>query len=66
MRQHIQSQRGTQRLAMGELALQFVRGGVAVGLVGRVQAIAETAVQRFVEGDGDVARARLFLSLIHI
>ena len=52
-----QPERGAQRLAVDELAPQFLRRRIAVGLVGRVQAIAVAAVQRLVEGDGDVLRA---------
>ncbi|KAG0921371.1 hypothetical protein G6F32_015134 [Rhizopus arrhizus] len=57
MGQHHQAQRGAQCLAVHELALECFRRRVAVGLVGRVQAVAEAAVERFVEGDGDVPRA---------
>ena len=35
---------------------QLRRGRVAVGFVGGIQGIAKTAVQRFIEGDGDVLR----------
>ncbi|MNV17712.1 hypothetical protein D3C71_1085080 [compost metagenome] len=52
--QHRQAERHAQRLAVCELAAQRIRGRVAVGLVGRIQAMPETAVQRLVEGDGDM------------
>ena len=55
--QGLQPQRLAQALAPGELAAQLRRRGVAVGLVGRVQRVAEAGVQRLVEGDGDVPRA---------
>ena len=55
--QCLQPQRLAQALAPGELAAQLRRRGVAVGLVGRVQRVAEAGVQRLVEGDGDVPRA---------
>lgn len=58
--QYAQAQRRAQRLAVRELAAQRFRRRFAVGLVGRVQLVAEAAVQRLVEGDGDVRRALAF------
>ena len=58
--QHRQAERGAQRLAVGELALEFLRGRLAVGLVVRVEAMTEAAVQGLVEGDGDVVWALAF------
>lgn len=52
--QHAQPQCRAQRLAMRELAPQRVRCRGAIALVSGVQGVAKTAVQRFVEGDGDV------------
>src|SRR3546814_3861727 len=60
MRRRHQSERVAQRAAVGELALELRRRRVAVGLVGRVQRVAEAAVERFVEGDDDVFRAFAF------
>ncbi len=57
MCQHGEAEGEAQCLAMRELALEFVRRGVAVGLVGRIQRVAEAGIQCFVEGDGDVLRA---------
>ena len=51
------AQRRAQRLAVYELALERFRCWLAVGLVGRIQPVAETTVKRFIEGDGDVPRA---------
>ncbi len=48
----------TQRLAVRELAPQLLRRGFAVGLVRRIQRIAEARVQRLVERDRDMLRAR--------
>ena len=56
VREHRQPEGHAQCLAIGELPFQVLRRGIAVGLVGRIQRIAETGIQRFVEGDGDVPR----------
>ena len=55
-----QSQRGAQGLAVRELALELIRRRLAVGLVVRVEAVTEAAVQGLVEGDGDMAGALAF------
>src|SRR3546814_3639837 len=51
MRRRHQPERVAQRAAVGELALELRRRRVAVGLVGRVQRVAEAAVESFVDGD---------------
>ena len=51
MRQRGQTQRAAQALAPGKLAAQFRWRRIAVGLVGRVQGVAEAGIQRLVEGD---------------
>ena len=63
MRQHAQPQRRAQCLAVGELPAQCVRRGIAVGLVGRIQPVAEAAIQRLVERDRDVRGTLLLQQL---
>ena len=60
MREHHQPEREAQGLAVRELAAQFFRRGVAVGLVGGIERIAEARVQRLVERHRDVPRALAF------
>jgi hypothetical protein len=58
--QHAQAERRAERLAVHELALELFRRRVAIGLVGRVQRVAEAGVQGFVECDRDVSGAFAF------
>ena len=55
--QHRQAHHATQGLAVRELATQLVRRGRAIGLVRRIEPVAEAAVERLVERDGDVPRS---------
>ena len=52
--QHRQAERAAQRLAVPELAVQLLGRGLAVGLVGRVEVVAEARLQRLVEGHHQV------------
>ena len=56
IRQHGQAQGAADPLAVAELALELFGSGVAVGLVGRVEVVAEVGVQGLIEGDGDALR----------
>ena len=57
MRQGCQAQAVAERLAPQELAFEFGWGGVAIGLVGGIQRVAEAGVQCLVERHRHMLRA---------
>ena len=63
MGQHLQPERETQGLAVRELALEGLGGRISVGLVRRIECVAETGVECFVERHHDVPRAFAFQQL---
>ena len=60
MAQHAQPQRHAQRAAVRELALQLFGRRFAIGLVGRIQPVAEAGIQGFIECDHDMLRPLAF------